>query len=418
MSVPPTKTPVPRRDQTILLLRWVLIIATAYLMLFHRPLGETPPIVAIFIAAYLGSNLVVGFLMPRVRSQRLFQTGIVLFDTLAVSVGLLLTQNATSDFFVLYFVVMLVGTFTEQLTSVIGAALVISLVHFLTLTRFVGFDQLVNGGQLLRIPFLFVVALFFGHLIQRARLAEREAERAREREQTQKEFVAGVSHDLKNPLGVIRSMAELLLEAESGPLTAQESDLIHRIHNNAHRVITLALNLLDATRIDAGRLVLQRTSARVEDVVEETFSVARNASDLKGISLDFVSHEFQLPTVMIDVVQLGRAVWNLIDNAIKYTPAGGSVIVSVGREGDQIFISVADTGPGVPAEQIPGLFEKYHQTSGNHYMGSGLGLYIVKAIAEAHGGSIEVKSGTGEGSTFKIFLPLTTESGGKISPTA
>lgn len=414
---PPGK-PIRTQDQTIVLLRWVLIVATAYLMLFHRPLSETPPIVAVFIAAYLASNLIVGYLMPRVRSQRLFQTGIVLFDTLTVSAGLLLTQSAVSEFFVPYFVVMLVGTFTERLASVAGAAVLISLVHLATVAQFVGFDEFVASGHLLRMPFLFAVGLFFGHVVQRARIAEREAERAREREHTQKEFIAGVSHDLKNPLGVIRGMAELLLEAEAGPLTSQQADLIHRIHNNAHRVITLALNLLDATRIEAGRLVLQKTEAQLEDVVEETFLVARNASDLKGVSLDFVSHEFKLPKLQIDVVQLGRAVWNLIDNAIKYTPADGSVIVSVGKEDGTVFVSVSDTGPGIPPERIPDLFERYHGTGGSHAMGSGLGLYIVKAIAEAHGGSVEVKSAVGEGTTFTIRLPLAERAGRQPSPAA
>jgi signal transduction histidine kinase len=396
---------VPEKAQTIVFLRWILIIATGYLLLFHRPFSETPPLVALFVAAYLGSNLVVGYLLPRVRSQKLFHSAIVLFDTFAVSMGLLLTQNTGTDFFLLYFVVMLVGAFTERLEAVVGAAVLISVVHVFTVARFVSFDALMSSGQLLRIPFLFVVALFFGHLVQRARQAEREAEEAKLQERKQKDIVAGITHDLKNPLGVIRGMAEMLLEAESGPLTDQQSDLIRRIHNSAQRVITLSLNLLDATRIDVGRMVLHKTPAQLEDIVEETFTVARSASDLKDISLDFIQRDLELPTIDVDVVHLGRVVWNLIDNAIKYTPAGGSVIVSVGQTGDHLYFSVSDTGRGIQPDQIPTLFDRYHETSGDNRMGSGLGLYIVKAITEAHGGEIVVDSMIGKGTTFTIRLP-------------
>ncbi|MGH7823500.1 MAG: sensor histidine kinase, partial [Candidatus Binatia bacterium] len=311
MPAAAVETPVPAKAQTIVLLRWILIVATGYLLLFHRPISDTPPLVGLFVAAYLGSNLLVGYFLPRVRSQKLFHTGIVLFDTFAVSMGLLLTQNTSTDFFLLYFVVMLVGTLTERLGAVVGAAVLISAVHTFTVARFVGLDNLLTSGELLRIPFLFVVALFFGHLVQRARLAEKEAEDARRQERKQKEMVAGITHDLKNPLGVIRGMAELLLEAESGPLTEQQADLIRRIHNSAQRVITLSLNLLDATRIDVGRLVLRRTPAQLEDIVEETFTVARTASDLKDVTLEFLQRDFYLPTIEVDVVQLGRVVWNL-----------------------------------------------------------------------------------------------------------
>ena len=391
---------------TILLLRWVLIIATAYLLLFYRPLSATPPIIGIFIAFYMASNLAVGYLLPRVRSQRIIISATVLFDTLAVSLALLLSQSFESDFFLLYFVVLLVGTFTESLLSVVGTALLISLVHFFTVARFVGIAELMHGGHFLRVPFLFVVGLVFGHLIQRARGAEREATVARQQERLQADLMATATHDLKNPLAAMQGLMDLLVDGEFGPLNPEQLDVARGIQSGVHRVITLALNVLDATRIETGRLSLDRAPGRVEPVVEETVSLLHKVCDNRKISLKLSFGRDQLPSVDIDVVQLGRAVWNLVDNAIKYTPRGGSIAVSVAEQAGQVRVSVHNSGPGIPAEQMTTLFDRYHNTGAGNPLGTGLGLYIVKAITEAHGGTVGVESDSSEGTTFTIRLPI------------
>ena len=391
------------KDRTVLLLRWVLIVATSYLLLFHRPFTETPPLVGLFVAVYLASNFLVGYILPRARSPRVFHAAVVLLDTGAVSLALLLTQDASTDFFLLYFVVMLVGAFAGSTAAVAGAAILIGLVHFFTIARFMPFEQVMSEGQLLRIPFLFVVGLFFGHLVQRARDAEKEAEDARRAESRQKAFVAEVTHDLKNPLGIIRGMAEMLLTPEAGSLTPQQSDLVRRIHNGAQQVITLALNVLDANRIETGRLQIRPETVPLHELVEDGFQLGRTAGELRDVSLEFVVRDLEVPPVQVDPVHMGRVVWNLIDNAIKYSPKGGSVLVSVGVEKDSPYVSVSDTGAGIPPDRLARIFERYHETSGGE--GSGLGLFIVKAVTEAHGGTLEVESEPGRGTRFTVRLP-------------
>jgi signal transduction histidine kinase len=398
--------PISTRNklQTVILLRWVLIIATSYLVLFSRPLRQTPLSVMLFVAAYCASNLILPRVLPRFRSGALPDCAVVVFDTLAVSIGLGLSGGASSDFFVVYFVVLFLSAFTERLEFVVGAAVLISATHLYTMSRFVHVGELLNPGYMLRIPFLFTVALFFGNLVGNARTRERQAEEARART-LRMEFLSTISHDIKNPLGVIQSMATLLLDGDTGALNAQQSDLIHRIRASVRHVISLSLNIIDAARIEAGHLALHHTAANVVEVVEDALLLARSASELKGVALR-CSMDEDLPPLSVDIVQIERVISNLLDNAIKYTPSGGSVTLSVSQGRDGVRLAVSDDGPGIAAEELSTVFERYHrQPMSGDIAGSGLGLFIVKAIVEAHGGSVEIRSVVGEGTTVTVHLP-------------
>jgi len=385
-----------RRVQTILLLRWVLIIATAYLMLFSRPLRTTPPSVALFVAAYFASNLVLTRLLPRLgRRWRMVDAGLVLFDTGAICLGLALTANVSNDFFLLYFLVLFLGALTERLGLVVAAAVVASVVNLVTVSSFVDLGHLLREGYLMRIPFLFVVALFFGHLVE---------DEAQSRERLRVEFVSTVSHDLKNPLAVIQSIAELLLDGNAGPLNADQAQFVRRIYASARHVIALSHNLLSAARIEAGHLTLLRSPESLANVVETAITFARSASDLKGVTLTLVS-EPDLPPALLDTVQMERAVSNVLDNAIRYTPPGGQVVAAIQRSGSQLVLTIRDDGPGIASEDLPAVFEKYHRRARRSREGSGFGLFIVKAIVEGHGGQVAAASEPGRGTTITVRLP-------------
>ena len=167
----------------------------------------------------------------------------------------------------------------------------------------------------------------------------------------------------------------------------------------------IASNLLDARRVQTNRLQVHRESADLVDVVEEVLSVVRTASDLKGISLEFDSAP-ALPRVDVDVNQIDRVVWNLLDNAIRCTPAGGEVSVSLGYADRQIVLSVSDDGPGISEADLPIVFDAFRRSKSGRFTSSGFGLFIAKAIVEAHGGTIEVDSEVGGGATFTVRLPV------------
>ncbi len=393
-----------RRFETLLLLRWLLIVTTSYLVLFNHPLSHLPPAVGLFVAAYFASNLVLSAWSDRIQSYAWAEIVVVLFDVIMVSAGVALMPSASSEFFVVYFVVVFVSALSERLGLVVGAALLVSAAHFYTTLHLVGWGQLLQAGYTLRVPFLFVVALFFGHLVSDARQRERDAEVARTR-QLRAEFLSTITHDLKNKLGVVESLATLLLDGQAGALNQEQVALTRRIHASTRHVITFALNLIDTARIEAGQLHLWPRPTDLADVVDDSLLLARSASELKGLELR-CDMDPGLPQLHVDGVQLERVFSNLLGNAIKFTPAGGTVALSAQRVGDQVIIEVRDDGAGIPEAELPTIFDRQRYPRTRPMQGTGLGLSIVKAIVQAHGGAVSLTSALGEGTRVTVRLPV------------
>lgn len=404
MKSHPERVDASQRIRSLLLLRWVLIVATSYLIIFSQPLSELSSLETLFIATYIASNLALSVLLPRIPSQPACDVAIVLLDVAMVSIGLALTPTASSEFFVLYFVVVFMSALSERLLLVVGAALLISGTHFYTMSQYIGWGQLLGHGYPLRVPFVFVVALFFGHLVGEARSRDREAAEARRRE-LRLEFLSAMMHDLKNSLGVIQSLSTLLLDEEAGVLNPEQADFVRRIHASTRRVITFSLNLMDAARIEAGRLSLYRSPINAADLVEDALLLARSASDLKGITLS-CAVEPGLPPLHVDAAQMERVISNLVGNSIKFTQTGGSISLSVRRENENVVLEVRDDGAGIPPAEMPTLFDGEQQRRHSPMEGSGLGLSIVQAIVQAHGGRVRIASTLGHGTTVSVELPV------------
>ena len=398
---------VPHHVHTVVLLRWVLIIATSYLVLFSRPLAEVTPGIALFVAGYLASNVALTELAPRLRAAGVFDWLVIIVDTAALALAVALTGSSSSDFYVLYFAVLFLSALSERIGLVVGAALLVTLTHLYTMSHFLDAHVLWSTGYLLRIPFLFVVALFFSHVVHHARERERTIEHHRAHD-LRLDLLSSLSHDLKNALGVIDALAELLLDGSAGALNDDQTDLTRRIQGSTRQVIALAQNLIDAERVEAGRLVLQRRRVRMTKVIDDALVVAGSASEIKGVALQSTV-ERGLPAIAVDVVQIDRVLANLLGNAIKFTPAGGRVRLSARARAEGVEVAVTDDGPGIPAEELPRLSERHFRGSRSTGVeGSGLGLFIVRAVVEAHGGTLRIASGIGRGTSATVWLPLGT----------
>ncbi|MBI3786459.1 MAG: HAMP domain-containing histidine kinase [Deltaproteobacteria bacterium] len=391
------------RFHMVLLLRWLLIAATAYLVVFSRPLSQLPPTVGLFIVLYLGSNLLLPLIAPRFGTTQALDIIVVLFDVLAISIGLSLCRDSSADFFPVYFLVVFVGALSERLGIAVGAAVLISVIHLSTLARFMTVREMVDHGYALRIPFLFTVSLFLSFVVARARARERAARR-RQRQRRRAEVLSAITHDIKSPLANVQSMCEILIDGEAGRLTSAQANFVRRIHASVRHVIQLSVNLLDAARIDAGRFSLYPRIANIGGVVDSAVSLMRNAAVVKGVGLKYQRCN-ELPLSVFDALQMERVITNLIDNAIKYTPVGGTVTVTTRADDSRAVIEVSDTGPGIAPEEIPGLFERFERRRQSGAIeGSGLGLFIVKAIVDAHNGYIEMQSAPGCGTTVCVRL--------------
>ncbi|MFZ5919166.1 MAG: ATP-binding protein [Chloroflexota bacterium] len=218
------------------------------------------------------------------------------------------------------------------------------------------------------------------------------------------EFVSTVSHDLRSPLTSIKGFADLLPVV--GSLNAQQQDFLQKIQRGVETITELISDLLDLGRIEAG-VNLEMMPCELAPIVEKVMQDHLNHAHLKTQTLQW-EIVAPLPPIMGSPLRLGQAVSNLINNAIKYTPKGGQISVSVTEDDGQVVVTVQDSGIGIPPADLPYIFDKFYRVQTKETQdisGSGLGLSIVKSIIEKHQGRIWVHSQAGAGSTFSFVLP-------------
>jgi signal transduction histidine kinase len=237
------------------------------------------------------------------------------------------------------------------------------------------------------------------------RLAEQN-ERLRELDRMKDQFVSVVSHELRTPLTSMVGYLELVLEGEAGELSEEQEQFLGIVERNCRRLNDLVDEILFVARVDAGRLTLERESVDLTELAEAAVTSARVPAERKGVEIS-LSASNDLPALWADPTRLTQVLDNLLSNAVKFTPAGGTVRASVARRGDGAHVEVADTGVGIPKDEVGRLFERFFRASTAATIpGTGLGLSIVKAIVEAHGGRLSVESEEGVGTTFCVDLPL------------
>lgn len=236
---------------------------------------------------------------------------------------------------------------------------------------------------------------------ERSRLARalKEAEAAI---RTRNDVLAIVSHDLRNPLSTITMAAALLELPIPEEKRAEQLAIIRRSSETMNRLIG---DLLDASAVDAGTLRVERSPLDVVDVLDEARRMLEQQAEKKGLRLT-VEVEAGAPEVPADRHRVLQVLTNLVGNAIKFTPEGGWVTMRVAPDTRGVRLSVQDSGPGVPASDLPHIFDRFWHTSRTRRGGAGLGLSIVKGIVEAHGGTIAVENAPGGGATFWFILPL------------
>jgi signal transduction histidine kinase len=236
------------------------------------------------------------------------------------------------------------------------------------------------------------------------RLLTEQNERLVEADRLKDEFVALISHDLRTPLTSILGYLELTLEDEE--LTSSQRSYLEVVERNAQRLLRLVSDLLFVARLEAGQLELHESELDLVAVVQQSVHEAEPRAASGGITLKCETQPVQ--GVTADRGRMFQLLDNLVSNAIKFTPPGGEVRVSVGAADGAVRLEVADTGIGIPAAEQKRLFERFFRAStaaDRQVQGTGLGLYIARAIVEAHGGEISFESETGRGTAFRVEIP-------------
>jgi K+-sensing histidine kinase KdpD len=221
------------------------------------------------------------------------------------------------------------------------------------------------------------------------------------------DFVQMVTHELRSPLSAVQSMLRVLEQGYVGPITSKQQDLIQRSQRRVSFLLSLVKDLLELAAGKVEQLRGEKKEVVLNETITKVTELMQASAEEKG--LEFKVEIAEKPLVLVGIEDgLERVFMNLVSNAVKYTPAGGSVTVRAWGENAQIKVEVSDTGIGIPEEALPRIFNEFYRAKNAKAMemeGTGLGLAIAKDVVEQHGGQISVESVEGEGSTFYVTLP-------------
>jgi PAS domain S-box-containing protein len=243
------------------------------------------------------------------------------------------------------------------------------------------------------------------------RHAHRELEKARAAaeaaSQAKSMFLANMSHELRTPLNAVIGIADLMM-LERDPLVDRQREYLAGIASSGRHLLALVNDVLDLAKIEAGRQELRLQSIRIHEAIEDGMAAILPLAKARGVMLEPATI-VAVPNVQADQVRLRQILYNLISNAVKFTNRNGMVRIRARRDGDRVSIAVIDTGIGIAPEDLPRLYRTFEQLtlpSGDRPAGTGLGLALTKRLVEMHGGTIDVESQLGVGTTFTVRIPV------------
>jgi signal transduction histidine kinase len=426
------------RARAFILLRFTLIIATGYLVVAQLAPSRLPPSVGVLFGLALASNVALVFRARDLVERPWFAGLMVLLDTAWITLALVLTKTFSAEFFYLYFFVLFIAGIGENLRLIALGVVVVSSAYFFVLVRLHGIEEILTTQSLIRVPFLFAVAIFYGYLVDRLRIEQRQvreeaavireleenrrflaevnrsleaevAERRRAEEQLRElselksAFVSMVAHELRNPLTAMKYAVEILERSSKDTPEERFATIIQR---NVHRSTAIINDLRDLSKIEAGKLGFAFESVHLPPLLDAAMSTFEGpAAEAKVTITSEVPAG--IPPVWADPKRLEQVVANLVGNALKVTPANGSVTLQAQSRQDRVEIAVADTGPGLSAEDQRRIFEPFFRTDDSRQRkisGTGLGLSICRDLVRAHGAEISLHSAPHKGARFCFEL--------------
>ncbi len=225
--------------------------------------------------------------------------------------------------------------------------------------------------------------------------------------QQKSDLLATVTHEIRTPLTSVLGYGEFLEDGTYGDLNPEQADILHRMMQGGRDVLLLINRILDLSRLEAGRLRLDRQVMSLREVAEHAIEAIHAQALRKHLDVAIAGIPADLPPVFADSLRVLEILVNLLGNAVKFTPEGGRIEIGAALRGDEVEVWVSDTGPGIDAEQQKEIFERYAQArhGARRYGSSGLGLALCKELVALHGGRIWVESEPSRGATFRFTLP-------------
>ena len=392
------------RLRPFLLLRYTLVAATAYLIIVEDHFAFPSAGVGLLIAAALASNVLVSLLPERIIGSKYFGASLVIGDTAWITVALLASGRFQADFVFLYFFVILLAAMGESLWLIVVGSVVVCIAYIYVLSATGGSWTIWSSPSIIRIPFLFTAAAFYGHMVDRTRQERRDAAAAQDMARARGQFLATMSHEMRAPASGVIGWTELLLDTD---LTGKQREYAEAGARAARALVAIVNDILDLSKIDAGKLELEVIPLDMRAVVADVAEMVAERAQRKGVELAYEVTP-DVPLVLRgDPGRVRQVLTNLVGNAVKFTEKG-EVLISVRRVDEQpqgvcLRMEVVDTGIGLTPAQQDRVFDRFAQaerSTTRRFGGTGLGLSISKQLVELMKGEIGVQSEAGRGSTF------------------
>jgi signal transduction histidine kinase len=388
----------PADNRTVFItLQWLVAISTSYLSLFVEGELVDDPRVSALAVALLASVLVLYRLPRELFQRRFFPHGVIVIDTILISIGIALNRENPWDLFILLFFAIFVAAIGDRLVEIVAACLVLSL-GVLAVSQLQGKSlSELDPHVFYRIPFVFAVSILYGYIAERAKKETASALQTAERMKA--EFLAIMSHELRTPLNIVINYTAAVQNKILGEINAQQENALEKVSKHSRELLLMINEILEVSRIGAEIPVAVPEKTDVKHFVHELRTSYDRPLD-RDVTLRWDYPE-EFPVVRIDSTKLKHILWNLINNAIKYTETGSVTVAArcLGKERVLEF-RVEDTGNGLPGNAVPQSSE-----NSNAYSEIGMGVQIVKRFTEMLAGTLEFRSDPDKGPALIVKIP-------------
>jgi signal transduction histidine kinase len=409
----PSGQPHGALRKPFLLFRWLLIIVCSSMLLVTEKLWVDLSWAHLFILILILSNLGFYFIREEIIGKPTFYATVALADIALITIALVLSGQSGTDFYLMYFLVIIISAFSQDLNRIIFSTVLITLIYGLTLLLTAYDESTADPTILLRFPFFFIIALFYGYVVQTT-VQERLRREALVREEVNRlkaQFLSQITHQLLGPMNVIMANIHVLLTGASGDLNLEQIKVADRLQLQAENLVSLIHDLVDLSRIEAKRITLRVQKAAVKPFLQEIQREVHPQLKDKSVQTELVVED-GLPPVETDWDKFRQAMTYFLSIAVKFTPSGQIAVIAHKGPDDKITFAITNADFEAKRENIPLILESIKQTASSamhESNGFGLVLTLAKSLIEMLGGAAHISSRLGTAPDITVTMPTLWE---------
>ncbi|HWP59335.1 MAG TPA: HAMP domain-containing sensor histidine kinase [Candidatus Acidoferrales bacterium] len=395
--------------KAFLIFRWLLIIVCSTMVVFSEKLLVDMLWAHAFVILILLSNAALHLLPARIVTRQAFYSVIALADIALITLALIISGQTATDFYLLYFLVLIISALSRQMTRVVISTVLVILLYGLTLLL-TGTDQgTIDPVVLLRFPFFFIIALFYGFLVQSVHDEKQREERIAQDEvnRIKAQFLGSITHELLGPINMIMGNIHLMLTGAAGNLTLEQIKIMDQFQLHAERLLKYIRELVELSNIETKRLELRVRRGEIKPFLKDLEIEVEPRLKDKPVRAQFLSSD-DFPRVETDWITFRHAMLHILATAINSTEAGQiTVLAQRGDNPEEATLAIVNTSSGIDKQVVPEVVEKMLKSGAASYQenGYGVGLAIAKNLLDLLGARLQVAPAT-KGSDFLVTLPV------------